>query len=150
MRRPELKRAWYASPYTGLFTESGPTPREAYDAAWRAVAGINRCCCAVCRRRSNGMPSWRRLGPLSARRDRARMMRVNDTEDVPRLVERLGAEQPCCSQPDASAGLATERLDWLVLRVVVPGLQPLHVIIDCPSWAAPCGAPRRLEGTGLT
>jgi ribosomal protein S12 methylthiotransferase accessory factor len=43
MWRPELNRAWYASPYTGLFVESGATPREAHDPdvpAWSGVAPL--------------------------------------------------------------------------------------------------------------
>src|SRR5262245_43758371 len=40
---PELRRAWYASPYTGLFAESGPVARLPHDpdvAVWGGVAPL--------------------------------------------------------------------------------------------------------------
>jgi ribosomal protein S12 methylthiotransferase accessory factor len=43
MQRPEVNRAWYASPYTGLFAESGPSPLRAHDpevAIWSGVAPL--------------------------------------------------------------------------------------------------------------
>src|SRR5262249_34630994 len=43
MLSAELTRPWYASPYTGLFRESGPVPRTAYDpdvCVWSGVAPL--------------------------------------------------------------------------------------------------------------
>jgi ribosomal protein S12 methylthiotransferase accessory factor len=43
MWRPKLSREWYASPYTGLFAESGPVPLQAYDPAvpiWSGTAPL--------------------------------------------------------------------------------------------------------------
>lgn len=43
MRRPELTRPWYASPYTGLFREAGPAPPQAHDpdvAVWSGAAPL--------------------------------------------------------------------------------------------------------------
>jgi ribosomal protein S12 methylthiotransferase accessory factor len=47
-------------------------------------------------------------------------------ESVPALVERLGAERPVLFRNLTPPALAQEFGDWIVLRVVVPGLQPMH------------------------
>lgn len=61
-----------------------------------------------------------------------------------RLIERLGPERPVLFRSMTSPGLATERLDWHVVRVVVPGLQPLHGHHDFPHLGGPLWAPRGL------
>jgi hypothetical protein len=43
MWRPELKPNWYDSPHTGLFAQSGPVAREAYDpdvAIWSGLSPL--------------------------------------------------------------------------------------------------------------
>jgi hypothetical protein len=47
-------------------------------------------------------------------------------EELPQLAERLGPGRPVLFRCLTPPGLAAEGLGWVVLRVVVPGLQPLH------------------------
>jgi ribosomal protein S12 methylthiotransferase accessory factor len=47
-------------------------------------------------------------------------------ESVARLQARLGAERPVLVRLMTPPGIAQEHPDWRVVRVVVPGLQPLH------------------------
>jgi hypothetical protein len=42
------------------------------------------------------------------------------------LAERLGPDRPVLFRHLTPPGLLAEGLDWLVVRVLVPGLQPLH------------------------
>ena len=42
------------------------------------------------------------------------------------LEERLGPERPVLFRLMTPPGIAEQERDWIVLRVVVPGLQPLH------------------------
>jgi ribosomal protein S12 methylthiotransferase accessory factor len=63
-------------------------------------------------------------------------------EDVARLAERLGPDRPVLFRNLTPPGLARERLDWYVLRVLVPGLQPLHGHHELPFLGGPLWAPR--------
>jgi ribosomal protein S12 methylthiotransferase accessory factor len=64
------------------------------------------------------------------------------TEDVAELAERLGPDRPILFRNLTPPGLARERLDWCVLRVLVPGLQPLHGHHALPFLGGPLWAPR--------
>jgi hypothetical protein len=64
------------------------------------------------------------------------------TEDVAALAERLGPERPVLFRNLTPPGLARERLGWCVLRVLVPGLQPLHGHHALPFLGGPLWAPR--------
>jgi ribosomal protein S12 methylthiotransferase accessory factor len=63
-------------------------------------------------------------------------------EDRAALVERLGPEHPVLFRNLTPPGMAMEQLDWCVLRVVVPGLQPLHGHHALPFLGGPLWAPR--------
>ena len=60
--------------------------------------------------------------------ERARSIDRDDdsAEDGPALRERLGPGRPVLFRVLTAPGLAAARAGWLVLRVLVPGLQPLH------------------------
>jgi ribosomal protein S12 methylthiotransferase accessory factor len=64
------------------------------------------------------------------------------TEGMAVLAARLGARRPVLFRNLTPPGLATERLDWYVLRVLVPGLQPLHGHHELPFLGGPLWAPR--------
>jgi ribosomal protein S12 methylthiotransferase accessory factor len=64
------------------------------------------------------------------------------TEDVAALAERLGPERPVLFRNLTPPGLARERLGWCVLRILVPGLQPLHGHHALPFLGGPLWAPR--------
>jgi ribosomal protein S12 methylthiotransferase accessory factor YcaO len=53
-------------------------------------------------------------------------------EEAAALRERLGSERPVLFRILTPPGLAAARVGWLVLRVLVPGLQPLHGHHDFP------------------
>jgi ribosomal protein S12 methylthiotransferase accessory factor len=63
-------------------------------------------------------------------------------EGVADLAERLGPGRPVLFRDLTPPGLAAERLGWCVLRVVVPGLQPLHGHHALPFLGGPLWAPR--------
>jgi ribosomal protein S12 methylthiotransferase accessory factor len=63
-------------------------------------------------------------------------------EDVAALVKRLGPDRPVLFRNLTPPGIAMERLGWCVLRVVVPGLQPLHGHHALPFLGGPLWAPR--------
>ena len=66
-------------------------------------------------------------------------------EDLPRLVERLGPEHPVLFRnltPPAVAGVLG---DWYVLRVLVPGLQPMHGDHRLPFLGGPLWGSRSLS-----
>ncbi|MCI0463318.1 MAG: YcaO-like family protein [Gemmataceae bacterium] len=69
-------------------------------------------------------------------------------EDLAALVGRLGPERPVLFRSMTPPALAQEGLDWLVLRVLVPGLQPLHGDHRLPQLGGPLWAPRRLADWG--
>jgi ribosomal protein S12 methylthiotransferase accessory factor len=58
------------------------------------------------------------------------------------LRERLGPSHPVLFRQMTPPGIAMERLGWCVLRVVVPGLQPLHGHHALPFLGGPLWAPR--------
>lgn len=64
------------------------------------------------------------------------------TEGVTELAARLGPERPVLFRNLTPPGLAVERLGWYVLRVLVPGLQPLHGHHALPFLGGPLWAPR--------
>jgi ribosomal protein S12 methylthiotransferase accessory factor len=58
------------------------------------------------------------------------------------LAERLGPARPVLSRHLTPPPLAAEGLGWVVLRVLVPGLQPLHGHHGYPFLGGPLWAPR--------
>jgi ribosomal protein S12 methylthiotransferase accessory factor len=70
--------------------------------------------------------------------------REGAVEGLAALAERLGPDRPVLFRNLTPPGLASEGLDWLVLRVVVPGLQPLHGHHRFPHLGGPLWAPRGL------
>jgi ribosomal protein S12 methylthiotransferase accessory factor len=67
---------------------------------------------------------------------------VDHFEDLSCLAERLGADRPVLFRNLTPPGIAMERLGWYVLRVLVPGLQPLHGHHALPFLGGPLWAPR--------
>jgi ribosomal protein S12 methylthiotransferase accessory factor len=67
---------------------------------------------------------------------------AESTEDVAALAARLGPDRPVLFRNLTPPSLAAERLDWYVVRVVVPGLQPLHGHHALPLLGGPLWAPR--------
>jgi ribosomal protein S12 methylthiotransferase accessory factor len=65
-------------------------------------------------------------------------------EAVAELAERLGPLRPILFRHLTPPPLAAERLGWVVLRVLVPGLQPLHGHHGYPFLGGPHWAPRSL------
>jgi ribosomal protein S12 methylthiotransferase accessory factor YcaO len=63
-------------------------------------------------------------------------------EDVGALVARLGPERPVLFRDMTPPALASDTLGWHVLRVFVPGLQPLHGHHHLPHLGGPLWAPR--------
>jgi ribosomal protein S12 methylthiotransferase accessory factor len=57
---------------------------------------------------------------------RGRKSPADTTETLNVLTERLGAEHPVLFRLMTPPGIVAEDLDWVVLRVVVPGVQPMH------------------------
>jgi len=58
-------------------------------------------------------------------------------EDVPALRARLGPERPALFRIMTPPGIAEADPDWRVVRVVVPGLQPLHGHHGLPHLGGP-------------
>jgi ribosomal protein S12 methylthiotransferase accessory factor len=65
-------------------------------------------------------------------------------ERLAQLAERL-AERPILFRHLTPPSLLAEQLGWLVVRVLVPGLQPLHGHHGYPLLGGPLWAPRTLE-----
>jgi ribosomal protein S12 methylthiotransferase accessory factor len=63
-------------------------------------------------------------------------------EDMADLVQRLGPDRPVLFRNLTPPGLAIEQLGWLVVRVLVPGLQPLHGHHELPLLGGPLWQPR--------
>jgi len=68
--------------------------------------------------------------------------RASSVESVATLRERLGPERPVLCRIMTPTGIAEAARDWIVLRVVVPGLQPLHgndrwPHLGGPLWGRP-------------
>jgi thiazole/oxazole-forming peptide maturase SagD family component len=71
------------------------------------------------------------------------MEMVHENGDA--LQERLGAAHPVLFRQVTPPGLAQEGLDWIVLRVLVPGLQPMHGHHGYPFLGGPFWAKRDLS-----
>jgi ribosomal protein S12 methylthiotransferase accessory factor len=65
-------------------------------------------------------------------------------EDCAVLVRLLGPDRPVLFRNVTPPALAQEVGDWHVLKVLVPGLQPLHGDSRYPHLGGPLWAPRRL------
>lgn len=63
-------------------------------------------------------------------------------EQLPDLREKLGDGRPILFRNLTPPGLAAQLPEWLVLRVVVPGLQPLHGDHRLPFLGGPLWQPR--------
>jgi ribosomal protein S12 methylthiotransferase accessory factor len=57
---------------------------------------------------------------------RGRNSPITTPETLAVLVERLGAKHPVLFRLMTPPGIVAENLNWVVLRVIVPGLQPMH------------------------
>lgn len=68
-----------------------------------------------------------------------------DDESLPSLAERLGRERPVLVRILTASPLAQARSGWRVVRVVVPGLQPLHGHHGLPFLGGHLWAPRGLD-----
>ena len=88
------------------------------------------------------MPAAALLPEGTAPRDGQPDAEEECAEDVAALAQRLGAKRPVLFRNLTPPGVAMERLDWCVLRVVVPGLQPLHGHHALPFLGGPLWAPR--------
>jgi hypothetical protein len=64
-------------------------------------------------------------------------------EDCAALVGRLGPDRPVLFRNVTPPAVAQEVGDWHVLKVLVPGLQPLHGDSRYPHLGGPLWAPRR-------
>jgi hypothetical protein len=65
------------------------------------------------------------------------------TEDCAALVARLGPERPVLFRNVTPPFIAQEIRTWLVVKVLVPGLQPLHGNARFPHLGGPLWASRR-------
>lgn len=66
------------------------------------------------------------------------------SEGLVELTQRLGPDRPVLFRSITPPALASEQLGWHVVRVVVPGLQPLHGHHDFPHLGGPLWLPRGL------
>jgi thiazole/oxazole-forming peptide maturase SagD family component len=66
-------------------------------------------------------------------------------EDCQALVERLGESRPVLFRQVTPPALIVEGLDWIVLRVLVPGLQPMHGHHGYPFLGGPLWTPRGID-----
>jgi ribosomal protein S12 methylthiotransferase accessory factor len=65
-------------------------------------------------------------------------------ESVQTLADRLGPERPVLFRSMTPPALAAERLGWQVVRVLVPGLQPLHGHHGLAHLGGPLWSPRKM------
>ena len=65
-------------------------------------------------------------------------------EELPALMARLGPHRPVLVRAMTPPALAEQNLGWQVLRVVVPGLQPLHGNDAFAHLGGPLWSPRGL------
>ena len=70
--------------------------------------------------------------------------KTEDLDTIHRLIERLGTERPVLFRSMTPPALATEQMDWQVVRVVIPGLQPMHGHHEFPHLGGPHWSPRGL------
>ncbi len=66
-------------------------------------------------------------------------------ESLELLQHRLGSERPILYRNLTPPPIAAELPDWLVLRVLVPGLQPMHGDHRLPFLGGPLWHPRRVS-----
>jgi ribosomal protein S12 methylthiotransferase accessory factor len=71
-----------------------------------------------------------------------------NVEDCQALAERLGADRLVLFRHLTPPPLAAEGLGWVVVRVLVPGLQPLHGHHGFPFLGGPLWAPRGIDDWG--
>ena len=86
-----------------------------------------------------------RLAGTVFHRAGARDDNTNDSdrpEDLARLIERLGPDRPVLFRNLTPPAVAQGPRDWYVLRVVVPGLQPMHGDHWLPFLGGPLWRPR--------
>jgi len=69
---------------------------------------------------------------------------VPEADKIGDLVARLGPDRPVLFRNVTPPGIAREIRDWYVLRVLVPGLQPLHGNDRFAYLGGPLCAPRGL------
>lgn len=67
-----------------------------------------------------------------------------ESESLEHLLERLGPQRPVLFRILTPPPLIEAGLDWIVLRVLVPGLQPLHGHHDYAFLGGPLWSPRSL------
>ena len=67
---------------------------------------------------------------------------VHRTEDLSDIANRLGDDHPILFRNLTPPGIAPDPSRWLVLRVVIPGLQPLHGDHRLPFLGGPLWEPR--------
>ena len=68
-----------------------------------------------------------------------------EREAIAVLAERLGKDRPILFRSMTPPAIASELGDWHVLKVLVPGLQPLHGSHELAHLGGPLWAPRGLE-----
>jgi hypothetical protein len=66
-------------------------------------------------------------------------------ENFSALAERLGSKRPVYFRHVTPVNLLMEKLDYVVVRVLVPGLQPLHGHHQLPFLGGPHWASRGLQ-----
>ncbi len=89
-------------------------------------------------------PEWRQATVLEGA-TRLMECRPTEVEDLPRLVERLGPQRPVLFRLLTPPPLSTEKMGWVVVRVLVPGLQPLHGNHQLPFLGGGLWRPRTLR-----
>jgi len=62
------------------------------------------------------------------------------------LASRLGASRPVLFRQITPPAMLAEGLDWIVMRVLVPGSQPMHGHHGYPFLGGPFWANRNIEG----
>ncbi|MCA9239797.1 MAG: YcaO-like family protein [Planctomycetales bacterium] len=70
---------------------------------------------------------------------------VEEPESLELLQDRLGPERPILFRNLTPPHLAAESSNWLVLRVLVPGLQPMHGDHRLPFLGGPLWRPRSVS-----
>jgi ribosomal protein S12 methylthiotransferase accessory factor len=73
---------------------------------------------------------------------------TEETEGLVELREKLGPQHPVLFRNLSPPGLAMQLPEWLVLRVVIPGLQPLHGDHRLPFLGGQLWGPRPCSDWG--
>lgn len=71
-------------------------------------------------------------------------VQVDPTTELQQIIQRLGPERPVLFRSMTPPGIAQAQDGLYVLRVLVPGLQPLHGDDHLPQLGGPLWAPRRV------